>query len=545
MPFCGMYFVVGFKNTKLQSMKNLYVLLLLSFLSFNLSVFAQERNTFEEEFEPIRQELTTWDAVRGPWLAESMVAISNESDIPERTFPENFTPAQMLDVVPATISTRIRTLSAERSQTSNHGDRWQNVDGFVQRGNCRPVSGRSYGDPHVETFDGLRYSFQTVGEFTLARSNNGFVNVQTRQKAQNENFSLNTAVAMNVGGDRVGIYAEDFPDGDRSTPVRVNGVSVVISDRPYFLSRGGTIRRSRGMYVVDWPTGESVTAEIRNSGNMSFLNVTSNVYPCLHGGYNGVLGNANNLANDDFRDSRDLNPIRTAGIGSNDSFLERQRKAMIVRDFADNHRVDMATSLFDYPLGTSTWTFTDRTFPREHMSVDDLTPDRRTRAQNHCAQNGIRDTDMDGCIFDNAFLNLPPTPRHVVDDPTDGVRVEPLPRPIRNTNDNPATPTPRTPRTVFDAEENPAGEIDNPNNGAQPLIKDDNPVRQNQKDVEPKPVPTPRNPTTTPKVPSVKEPSTPRNPTPRANPTPRPSPVSPPKPSAPKPGPSSPIRGRG
>lgn len=524
-------------------MRKNYIILLNFFFLITGSTFAQEQRTFEEEFDPIRQELTSWDAVRGPWLAESMIALSEHKEVPDRTFPENFTPAQMLDVVPSTVAGRIRTMSTERSQTSEHGDRWRQVDGFVQRTNCRPVSGRSYGDPHIETLDGLRYSFQTVGEFTLARSNNDFVNIQTRQKAQNENFSLNTAVAMNVGGDRVGIYAEDFPDGDRSTPVRVNGIPVVVTERPYFLSKGGTIRRSRGMYVVDWPTGESVTADVRNSGNMSFLNITTNVYPCLHGGYLGVLGNANNIANDDFRDSRDLGPIRTAGVGGQAGIvLERQRKAMIVRDFADQHRIDMASSLFDYPMGTSTFTFTDRTFPREHISIDDLTVDRRTRAQNHCAQNGIRDVDMEGCIFDNAFLNLPPTPRHVVDDPTDGVRVEPITRPIRNTNDNPATPATPRPRTVFDAEEQPEGEIVNPNNGAQPLIQDKDPIREPVKGEDLKPAPAPRNTDVTPKVPSVKQPTSPKPaPAPRTNPVPKPSA---PKPSAPKPGPSSPIKGR-
>lgn len=503
-------------------------LLLILFLAPGWMAFAQDAD-FNTSFEPIRQELTSWDPVRGQWLAESMVAISDQTEIPDRTFPENITPAQMLDVVPNDVSNRIRTLSGERAQQNANDPRWNTINTFVARRSCSPVSGRSYGDPHLESFDGANYSFQTVGEFDLVRSNDGMVLVQTRQKAQNENFSLNTAVAMNVGGDRVGIYAEDVPDGNNSTPVRVNGMAVQITDRPYFLSRGGTIRKSRGMYVIDWPTGESVTAQIRNSSGMSFINVTTNVYPCMHGGYTGLMGNANNISRDDYNTGNDIIPIRTAGTGPNADLAKRQHLAFLAREFADLHRVSMSTSLFDYPLGTSTFTFTDRTFPRVHMTIDDLTPDRRDRARRHCEDNGIRGEQLEGCIFDNAYLNLPPTPRHVVDDPSRGIELTPLRSPIVNTNDNPA-PVPGKPTTVFDQPTRTQEETQS--GGAQPLIKND------------------RNNTKVDEVETPERVSTPVSP--KAKPVSTPSPVIKPRPSAPKPAPvpkpkpsPSPIKGPG
>jgi hypothetical protein len=54
----------------------------------------------------------------------------------------------------------------------------------------------SYGDPHLITFDGYRYSFQTVGEFILAKSSDRVFEVQTRQSPVNRSLSLNSAVAM-------------------------------------------------------------------------------------------------------------------------------------------------------------------------------------------------------------------------------------------------------------------------------------------------------------------------------------------------------------
>ncbi len=533
-------------------MRKIYFTLPVSLLFFGTLGLAQDQ-TFEEEFEPIRQELTNWDAVRGPWLAESMVAISNQNEIPDRTFPENLTPAQVMDLVPSDVSSRVQTLTSTRTQPQTHDTRWDAVNSFIARRNCNPVSGRSYGDPHLESFDGASYSFQTVGEFDLVKSNDGLVEIQTRQKAQQDNFSLNTAVAMNVGGDRVGIYAEDSPDGGISTPVRVNGMAVDITDRPYFLSRGGTIRKSRGMYVVDWPTGESVTAQVRNSGGMSFLNITTNIYPCSHGGYSGLMGNANHISSDDYNDGRGLIPV-SAGSGPNATYVKRQQLAMIAREFAEQYRITMATSLFDYPAGTSTYTFTDKTFPRVHMTVDDLTPAQRTRAQQHCQQNGISGAQMEGCIFDNAYLNLPPTPRHVVDDPTEGIVFKPVDKPVRNINgNNPSTPS--KPTTVFDTKK-PTVETHDVRGGAQPMTTGGDIDKQDTKNVSSPATPTktvnepsvkPRTspaPSPTPKISVPKTSPTPRSvPAPRPAPAPRPTPVPAPKPSAPKVG--TPIRGGG
>jgi hypothetical protein len=422
-------------------------------LSLSLFSFGQEENNFERSFEPIRAELNSWDAVRGEWLANSIVAMSNQQPIPDRTFPESITPAQMYDLVPPSTRDQVASIAAS---TQANDPNWNTVRDFTSRPNCRPTGGRSYGDPHLQSFDGARYSFQTVGEFVLAKSNNGAVEVQTRQKAQRSDFSLNTAVAMNVNGDRVCIYAEDVPDFDRSTPLRINGQAITVTDNTYFLSNGGTVRKSRGKYIVDWPTGESVTAQIRNSGGMSFLNISTSVYPCINGGYNGLLGNANGRANDDFNTTRGVSPIRFAGNGGAGSYVEKQHLAFLAREFAEEHRITMATSLFDYPGGTSTLTFTDRSFPRVHHSIDDLDMDRRNRARRHCESNGIAAADMEGCIYDNAFLGLPPSPRQPLVNPTEGMELKPVKEGILNTNENPiSAEQPRGIRgtTIYDLDE--------------------------------------------------------------------------------------------
>lgn len=501
-------------------------------LSLSLFSFGQEENNFDRSFEPIRAELNSWDAVRGEWLANSIVAISNQQPIPDRTFPESITPAQMYDLVPPSTRDEVAAIA---SNTQPNDPSWNAVRDFTSRPNCRPTGGRSYGDPHLQSFDGARYSFQTVGEFVLAKSNNGAVEVQTRQKAQRSDFSLNTAVAMNVNGDRVCIYAEDVPDFNRSTPLRINGQAITVTDNTYFLSNGGTVSKSRGKYIVDWPTGESVTAQIRNSGGMSFLNISTSVYPCINGGYNGLLGNGNGRAHDDFNTTRGVSPIRFAGTGGAGSYVEKQHLAFLAREFAEEHRITMATSLFDYPGGTSTLTFTDRSFPRVHHSIDDLDMDRRNRARRHCESNGIAAADMEGCIYDNAFLGLPPSPRQPLVNPTEGMELKPVKERILNTNENPVSAEqPRGIRgtTIYDLEEEEPefeGNSDrftnkNGDGEAAPRMGEtesvrDNDVRGTTFEPTPPPAPKPR--------PVIKAP-TPK-PKPRPVPKPKPSPAPKPK----------------
>ncbi len=72
--------------------------------------------------------------------------------------------------------------------------------------------GGSNGDPHLATFDGVRYDFQAAGEFVLARGP-GF-EVQARQEPwrSSRSVSINTQFAMRVGAARVTV--------DAGTPAR-------------------------------------------------------------------------------------------------------------------------------------------------------------------------------------------------------------------------------------------------------------------------------------------------------------------------------------
>jgi len=97
--------------------------------------------------------------------------------------------------------------------------------------------GTSYGDVHLHTPDGRHYNFQAVGEFIMSKSQDGF-DVQLRLEPwiysashswASTSVSTNTAAAVNISGDRVGIYA------------RGGGPNLLVNGHPTSLE-SGTIR---------------------------------------------------------------------------------------------------------------------------------------------------------------------------------------------------------------------------------------------------------------------------------------------------------------
>ncbi len=484
---------------------------------FSLS---QEEKNISASHQDIEQYLTNWDPIRGAWLAESLLAIEEGKTIPDRTFPENMTPHQMMNHVP--FSVRENILSSLENKRSN-------VYRFVLSTMClsdkdsrsrrnRNRAARSYGDPHIVTYDGQRYSFQTVGEFVLTKSKQQNFEVQVRQKPMGDNFSVNTAIAMNLGGDRVGYYAEDIPDGDFSHPIRLNGLPVQLKGNKFFLPHGGVILKSgANSYEFYSPTGEIVSIKERSSNMISFIDIAIKKIDCIEYDFTGMLGNANRNPGDDFS---------TIRVSSNDYF-NRKRQELITKQFAETVRVTNETSLFDYPLNLTTEAFTDRSYPRVYMDLSNVNNRQRSRAERRCRSMGVSDEDLNACIFDNAYLGFEPSPRPVLKDPTVGTVLKPVRKPIENT-----TPLPK-PKPIKETIEIKNPDTEQQNGNAQPIQEKPNKNEaetQTSKEEEP---------LIHQKEPSSPKPTIVRKPKPVAKPrpAPRPIPVVKPKPT-PKPSPT-------
>ena len=497
-------------------MKNYTIHFIFCFLS--LSFTSSSQSTFENEFTSVKMELSKWDPIRGEWLANSIIALADKKSIPDRTFPEEFTPYQMATMIPLE---QRRGISQSISQGRNSGtpqnsNQWNIAEMIFNHSFCATLLGRSYGDPHLRSFDQATYSFQTVGEFVVAKSTKDHFEVQARQSPQDRNFSLNSAVAMNVAGDRLCYYSREKPDGNFS-PWRLNGQPISLNGRTYFLPNGGTLSLNGRFYTVSWPTGENVIVESR-SGQFGFVNLTVEVFDCDGGGFEGLLGNANGIMEDDFngRSSNRQRPVYASFSSFGNPLLqqatanaEREYLNFLTRDFAEDWRVTDQTTLFDYAIGSSTSSFTDRTFPMEHFTVSDLPNDRRETSRRRCQEMGISENEMPGCIFDNGFLNLNPSPVPVANNPARDINLVRLNKPIINNNlgvfsnnGNNSNPLPIAEPNSMEIDKVPVGkeskENNNPTNTFEIKTPKNNPPPKN-----PEPIKTP-SPAPPAKSPSIK-----------------------------------------
>lgn len=404
-------------------------------------------------FVPIKEQLERWDDTRGAWLAASIEALAANRQVPDRTFPEDFTPYEMLTMIPVGERQDLRQMVLENQRVAQpNGNTFSDLGLFtamLEHSFCSRTVGRSYGDPHLRSYDRASYSFQTVGEFVLSKNTNSQFEVQTRQRAQGAEFSLNTAVAMNVAGDRLCFYAGDKPDDIQQTPLRLDGMPIQLQGRSYYLPHGGVVRLDGRNYTIAWPTGETTVVDVRSSGARGFVNVTVSIFDCDRNQYEGLFGNNNGFADDDFNSRTNMprpNNIAAFSIASAyafdsrdaaqmNNFAEQEFQAYMAKNFADDWRITDQNTLFDYRPGESTASYTDRSFPRIYMNNSQMNAQSREQARQRCLQMGVPSDEMGGCIFDQGFLNIapnvPPTPN--IPTPTTTV-LDRIERPALNNN---------------------------------------------------------------------------------------------------------------
>jgi opacity protein-like surface antigen len=270
--------------------------------------------------------------------------------------------------------------------------------------------GYNDGDPHIMTVDGVRYDFQGAGEFVSLRDSIG-MEIQTRMTAIPTTFfpgpdaytglascvSINTAVAARVGNRRV-TYEPNLsgvPDPS-GLQLRVDGVLTTLGGNELDLGNGGRIRRTSapGGIQVEFPDGSTmfVTPGWWADQGKWYLNMDVTKTPATMG-IMGALAPGSWLPA--LPDSSSLG-LKPASLP--------QRYTDLYQKFGEAWRVNDNTSLFDYAPGTSTDTFTLRSWPPVNPpctlpQVKPAQPAEREVAERACR----RITDQNrraNCVFD-------------------------------------------------------------------------------------------------------------------------------------------------
>jgi subtilisin family serine protease len=232
------------------------------------------------------------------------------------------------------------------------------------------------GDPHITTVNGLRYDFQTPGEFVALRDANG-MEIQTRQTPVPSVpwVSVNTAIAARVGSHRVtwqpNISGVPDPTG---LQLSIDGVPTTMGPAGIDLGSGGRIVGLNGNGIeINFPDGTTLVATSHWWANQSqwYINVRVFHTPATEG---------------------------IMGIVEEGSWLQPQ--------FADMWRVTEKTTLFDYDRkrDQSTNDFTLPPFPDN--KIPPVNPENLILAERVC--DVIADKEIhEGCIFDVAQTGDP------------------------------------------------------------------------------------------------------------------------------------------
>lgn len=221
----------------------------------------------------------------------------------------------------------------------------------------------SDGDPHLRTFDDLGYSFQAVGEFILFRTQDGASEFQVRQEpwGSRDTVSANTAITAQLGNAAVGIYA------GQSNPLVVNGTIVVLESGETLAVGTGSVYFDGRAYIITDEHGNGVWAKPYTS--QQFMNLRPFVGEDSLGNIEGLLGNADGDRSNDFA-------LRDGTV-----LAQPLAQTQLYGEFADSWRISQDESLFVYADGETTQTFTDRSFPANVVTLDDLDPAERADAE--------------------------------------------------------------------------------------------------------------------------------------------------------------------
>lgn len=297
--------------------------------------------------------------------------------------------------------------------------------GCTANNTCAGLSG----DPHLRTYDGLRFDFQGAGEFVLARGE--AFEVQARMEAWRSSrpVSTGTAVAVRVNGDVVGFYT------GKTSRLLVLGLERTIdAGGSIRLPGGGLITRDERRYRLTSPDG--FVLEVR-AGTTRSLNLKIGLP--INTKSVGLLGNFDGDTTNDIR----------AAAGS--LLAQPVPFETLYKVFGAGWRVTAETSLFDYAAGESAATFHDLSFPSERVQARNVSGADRRKAESVCRQAGVTGSiNIEDCILDVGLTGDAEFAEIAAEQPPDTTRLEISGDPSGATPSGPRAPADPAPSSTAD-----------------------------------------------------------------------------------------------
>lgn len=275
--------------------------------------------------------------------------------------------------------------------------------------------GRSKGEPHLTTFDGVGYDFQGAGEFTLVESNNGDIDVQIRYVQIDSVATVATAIATEVEGQTVVIDSEGIEFDDNGIPfvtrsnsggtakVTIDGVEVDINSGSSIAVGNSRIYRSSGEeYTIVFAGDDGIVNDGDDQLVVNYLRPgTINIVDVFlgneyQGQLTGLLGNLNNNPDDDI------------ALPNGDILPRPLPFDRLYGDYADAYRIKtVSESFFNYEVEQNPDTFYNPNFPESSFTYNDLSPEDKERGDAAATAAGYTPGtfEFESAAFDFAITN--------------------------------------------------------------------------------------------------------------------------------------------
>ncbi|XP_053316344.1 mucin-4-like [Spea bombifrons] len=251
-----------------------------------------------------------------------------------------------------------------------------------------PQIGFLFGDPHISTLDGVTYTFNGLGEFTLANikdENNTVVFKLQGRTAIAGNGTSNATIFVGLAAyTSAGDQVQWTLLNDNSTLLSYNGTTVPLTENVTYIEHMALERTAKGEAKAAFDSGISVSV----TANMGILNFVVTLNPKYQNRTEGLLGLYNGNPYDDFL-SADGNILPYSGL--------KKLKESEIFTFGMTWKTTPENSVFTYNASNGeTWfTYNNNTFIPvffdELLSASD--PDMLQKANNTCAGNS-------NCVFD-------------------------------------------------------------------------------------------------------------------------------------------------
>ncbi|KAL4219778.1 hypothetical protein ACF0H5_020191 [Mactra antiquata] len=255
--------------------------------------------------------------------------------------------------------------------------------------------GSFWGDPHFQTLDGLSYTFNGLGEYTLLQMKTGnktFILQARTQRAVKSDGALSDATIFSAFAAMDEFNASFHVELKRAKNgfiIYGNGKDLTKQyneaaneDVPIFDVPHGTLlisKRGQTLVVLFPSSGISLNVSI----NVEMLSLNSIVPNTFENLTTGLLGNYNGVIEDDF--TLPNGTVLSANMTEREIFI-----------YGQNWEIDGIVSAFVYPEGKNHSDYHNATFiPR---FLDEAAPEKIKEAEVAC--NGSKNVE---CVFDYVF----------------------------------------------------------------------------------------------------------------------------------------------